>query len=132
MILDNLSIMQNLATIFILTLIDQTVTYYFFFLMDKRDCFDYRQEKGLIGHYLFKYFNRTPINFIIGNIINIVFIYLFFFWQPLELRVFYTYAFIGCFVVVIWLNMVYVLETKKNWENTEYWFYKRAINRVKL
>jgi len=134
---------ENLIALYILALIDISMTYYYFHLVDKKNCFNFKQEKGLVAQLMFKYFKRNWYNFIIQYMITVIVIFLFFYlipfignipYYPFQIMNWYDafyFTVIGCYIIVYWFNGSLILEARKHWDNPEYWKYKKIFEQVR-
>ena len=114
----------------ILLFLDLTITYYYFFLMTKKGCFDYREEKGLVAKYLIKYTKLSPMSFVLHFFISglyVVALWAFFYhfvsyWRDFQFTIY------GVYFIIIWLNSLQIIKCKKNWYNPKFWIlYKQLI-----
>jgi hypothetical protein len=111
---------------------DIVLTYYLMFLDIKKDTFDYRDEKGLLARFLIKHIGLSPIGFLIqiffGGllIIGIMYIALI-----VNVTLQLSYMLYGIYVMIIFSHIVYILQTKRNWSNVEFWVLYKKLNAVK-
>ena len=118
-------------TIYLFSLIDITITYYYFFLMDKKECCDIRQEKGLIARIIMEKLGRTPWTFLLDYILSALVITFMFWAAPIyEIKRDIFFCFLGVYMMILWMNTYHIIKAKMNWNNERYWEIERELKKI--
>lgn len=102
-------------TLLCLSLLDITLTYYYFFMMDKKGVFDPKEEKGIVPKFFIKG-GLTSKGFLWASITTVLYVWAVLVFVPVLI----PYV-IGVSFMVNMMHYHNISNIRKFWNNARYW-----------